>query len=105
MASKLTDLLRRLFSGGRGGGGAATEAGAETVEYKGYTIQPAPERSGGQFRVAGVVRKALPDGEVREHRFIRADTCSTQAEAESFSIEKAKRIIDEQGDRLFQQQR
>ena len=102
MASKLTTLLRRLFAGG-GGGTTEEETAAESVEYKGYTIQPRPERSGSQHRVAGVVRKEFPDGTVKEHRFVRADTCATRDEAESFTVEKAKRIIDEQGDRLFRQ--
>jgi hypothetical protein len=98
MASTITAFFRRLFGGG---GGAPQEPAAASVEYKGYTIQPLPERSGGQYRVAGVIRKEFPDG-VKEHRFIRADTCSTRDEAESFTVDKAQRIIDEQGDRLFQ---
>ena len=107
MASKLGTLFRRLFSGGGGGGdgggGAAAAPPGASVAYRGYTIEPAPERSGGgQYRVAGVVRKAFPDGETKEHRFVRADTCAGRDEAESFTVEKAKRIIDEQGDRIFQ---
>ncbi len=106
MASKLGALLGRLFSGGGAAGGrAGAEPPGEDVEYKGYTIQPRPERSGSQHRVAGVVRKEFPDGAVKEHRFVRADTCAGRDEADSFAIEKAKRIIDEQGDRMFQDPR
>ena len=105
MASKLGALLGRLFSGG-GAAGTAAEPPGEDVEYKGYTIQPAPERGGGgQYRVAGVVRKTVPDGETKEHRFVRADTCAGRDEADSFAVEKAKRIIDEQGDRMFRDPR
>ena len=103
MASQLGAFFRRLFGSG-GGGGADGGPAADTVEYKGYTIQPAPEPRGGQYQTAGVIRKEFPDG-AREHRFVRADTCSSRDEALSFSIEKAKRIIDERGDRLFQEPR
>ena len=39
-------------------------------------------------------------GEVKEHRFVRAETHSSREEAIAFSIAKAKQIVDEQGDRI-----
>ncbi len=47
------------------------------------------------------VTKQFADG-VKEHRFIRADAHGTKDDAEAFSIAKAKKIVDEQWDRLFQ---
>ena len=41
------------------------------------------------------------DGEVREHRLIRADTFQDVDTAASASIAKAKQMIDEQGAQLF----
>ena len=40
-------------------------------------------------------------GEVKEHRFIRAELHPTREAAIAFSIAKARQIIDEQGERLF----
>ena len=42
----------------------------------------------------------MPDG-VKEHRFIRAETYSNRDDAITFTISKAKQIIDQQGDRIF----
>ena len=39
---------------------------------------------------------------VKEHRFIRADTFGGKDDADSFAIVKARQIIDELGDNLFQ---
>jgi hypothetical protein len=80
--------------------GTSAEAAAETVEYKGYRIKPAPQQEKGQHRTAGIIEKDTPDGR-REHRFVRADTFSSRDEAVAFSILKAKQIIDHQGDRMF----
>jgi hypothetical protein len=92
----LMDALRNLF---RSGGGAG-EAAAETVEYHGYRITPAPQRQGSGWNTAGVIAKTFDDG-VKEHRFIRVDTHASKDDAIAFSITKAQQIIDEQGDRIF----
>jgi hypothetical protein len=93
--------LRSLF-GGLGAGSGGDDAGppAETVEYKGYRIKPAPYRNGGIFQTAGTIEKDGPDG-VREHRFVRADTHPSREDAIAFSVSKAKQMIDLQGDRIF----
>jgi hypothetical protein len=57
---------------------------------------------GGQFLTAGIIAKDFPDGR-REHRFVRADTHSSADQAHDFAIVKGRQIIDEQGDRLFNQ--
>jgi hypothetical protein len=98
----LMDRLRGMFGGGRGEGGAA--AAGESVDYKGYTITPAPERTGSGWNTAGTITKAFPEGS-REHRFVRVDTHSSRDDALAFSVTKAQQIIDQQGDRLFESRR
>jgi hypothetical protein len=91
------DTLRGLFSGRPKG---AAEAAGEPVDYKGYTIRPAPEKQASGWNTAGVISKVFDDG-LKEHRFVRVDTHSARDDAIAFSITKAQQIIDEQGDRLF----
>jgi hypothetical protein len=98
MFAKLKAAMARL-GGGSGGEEAAAPAG-EAVEYNGYRIRPAPFSANGQFQTAGVIEKDFPDG-TKEHRFIRADTHPSRDDAIAFAIAKGKRIIDEQGDRVF----
>ncbi|MEK0086189.1 HlyU family transcriptional regulator [Benzoatithermus flavus] len=92
--------LARLFGRGKNAGGAAPADESAAVEYRDYRIIPNPIRQGGQFLTAGTIVKDFPDGR-REHRFIRADTHSSEEEARRFMIQKAQRLIDEVGDRLF----
>lgn len=96
MASFLKDLWAR-FTGEQGG---SHEPEAEAVEYKGFRIRPAPYPSKGQFQTAGIIEKDSDAG-LREHRFVRAETHASRADAEAFAIVKAKQIIDEQGERIF----
>jgi hypothetical protein len=91
----LMDSLRNLF-----GSGGKAEPKHEAVEYRGYQIRPAPQRTASGWNTAGVISKEFPDG-TREHTFIRVDTHSSQDDAVAFSVVKAQQIIDEQGDRLF----
>ncbi len=106
MGSKFTNFLRHLMAPRRK---EATDRESEkavresekAVDYKGYTIRPILYLEGSQWLTAGVITKQFADG-VKEHRFVRADTHGTKDDAEAFSIAKAKKIVDEQGDRLFQ---
>ena len=93
--------LKSLFAGlASGAGASAAAAPAETVEYKGYRIKPAPYPNNGVYQTAGTIEKDGPDG-VREHRFVRADTHPNREDAIAFSVSKAKQMIDLQGDRIF----
>ncbi|NCO87971.1 MAG: hypothetical protein GW886_15205 [Rhodobacterales bacterium] len=92
-------LLSRLFGGKSGGDAPASSGPAE--EYKGYAITPAPIQSGGQYRVAARIEKTI-DGTLRTHSLTRADTMASQEDAMAISLAKAKQVIDEQGDRIFQ---
>ncbi len=99
MRSKFTNFLRHLMAPKRK---EATDRESEkAVDYKGYTIRPILYLEGSQWLTAGVITKQFADG-VKEHRFIRADKHGTKDDAEAFSIAKAKQIVDEQGDKLFQ---
>ena len=97
----LLGSLKSLFGSGDNQGEAAA---ADQVEYNGFQIQPAPERRDGGWNTAGLITKTI-DGEEKEHRFIRVDTHSSQDDAISFSVTKARQIIDEQGDQLFKSKR
>ena len=90
-------FLKRLFGGG---GGAGEAAAGEAVEYNGYRIRPAPFKAEGQFQTAGIIEKDFADGP-KEHRFIRAERHTSADEAATFALTKGKQIIDERGDKLF----
>lgn len=77
-----------------------TSPAEASVEYNGYTITPAPEKGPGGWRIAGTISREL-GGERRVHAFGRADTAPDREAIVGMTIEKAKRIIEEQGDRIF----
>ena len=91
-------FLRDLFSS-RKGAGETTRAEA-SVEYKGYTITAAPEKGPGGWRVAGTISKEVSGGR-KVHQFGRADAAPDREAIVAMTIDKAKRTIDEQGDRIF----
>lgn len=72
----------------------------EPTEHDGHLIYPMPKNEGGQWLTAGLITREI-DGETKEHHFIRADKHSSQDEAASFSITKARQIIDQQKSYLF----
>lgn len=89
--------IRRLFGGGSE---APAAAAANAVEYKGYQIIAQPQKAPGGFLTSGLI-VLENDGGRREHRFVRADTHSSADDARHFTVLKAQRLIDEQGERLF----
>lgn len=93
---------KSLFGGGGGGaaGAGAAEKPGEPVEYNGFVIRPAPFKSGAQFQTAGLIEKEV-GGVRREHHFIRADTHASREEAAAFTLMKARQMIDQMGERLF----
>ena len=87
-----------LFGRGAGAGGAKP---SEPVEYKGYVIRAAPfANNGGHYQTSGVIAREV-DGVRKEHRFIRADSYASYDDAVTFTLNKARQIIDLQGDRMF----
>lgn len=84
--------------GGRGP--AKAEKVSDPVEYKGYVIQAAPYKNNGHYQTAGTITREV-GGERKEHRFIRADAYASYDDAVNFTLNKARQIIDLQGDRVF----
>ncbi len=99
MAPGIGESLRFLFMGASKKQEARPAAEAP-VDYKGYTIQAAPTKEGGQWLTAGVITKDF-DGTLKEHKFIRSDLHADRTSAVEFSISKGQQIIDLDGDRIF----
>jgi hypothetical protein len=91
------DFLRRLFGGGRSADAPDPSSG---IEYKGYRILPLARMQGSQYLTCAIIEKDFPDGPKR-HELIRADTHTSPDDAKAFAVQKARQVIDEQGDRLF----
>jgi hypothetical protein len=87
-------LFSRLF----GGGGSASEPEPEI--YEDVTIHADPINEGGRYRLGARLEKEI-NGEVKTHMLIRADTFASNEEAAEASVNKAKMVIDQQGDALF----
>jgi hypothetical protein len=84
------------------GGGSESAEGkpGEPVEYNGFIIRAAPYKAEGQYQTAGIVEKDV-NGVRKEHKFIRADRHASYDDAVEFSLAKARQIVDQQGERVF----
>jgi hypothetical protein len=91
-------LLKRLFGGSEPK--TVEPVIAAQAEHKGFIIRATPFKEGGQFQTCGVVSKEI-GGEVKEHKFIRADRFATLEDAVSVSLSKGRQLVDEQGERMF----
>jgi hypothetical protein len=89
---------KSLF-GGRAAGPADPPAG-DPVEYNGFVLRAAPFKDGDRYQTAGVIEKEIA-GAKKEHRFIRADSHASYEAAAAFSIAKARQIVDQMGEHLF----
>ncbi|HUZ31612.1 MAG TPA: HlyU family transcriptional regulator [Xanthobacteraceae bacterium] len=72
----------------------------EPVEYKGYIVRAAPYQNDGQYQTAGTIEREI-NGVLKQHRFIRADAFASYDEAVTFTLGKARQIVDLQGERMF----
>jgi len=81
--------------------GAVAAKTPDPVEYKGFIIRAAPYKNEGQYQTAGVIEREI-DGVRQEHRFVRADAFASYDDAVTFSLSKARQMIDLQGERMFQ---
>ena len=81
-------------------GGAESAKVSDPVEYKGFTIRAAPYKNNGAYQTAGIIEREQ-DGVRKEHRFIRADAYASYDDAVTFTLNKARQIIDLQGERMF----
>jgi len=73
---------------------------SDPVEYKGFVIRAAPYKNNGAYQTAGTIAREI-GGVRKEHRFIRADTYASYDDAVNFTLNKARQIIDLQGERMF----
>jgi hypothetical protein len=86
-----------------GGGAKAAKAAAKVsdpVDYKGYVIVAAPFKNNGHYQTAGTIAREI-GGVRKEHRFIRADAYASYDDAVNFTLNKARQIVDLQGERMF----
>jgi hypothetical protein len=90
---------KSLFGGSASAGAAAAKASTPEA-YNGFLIRAEPFKAGAQYQVAGFIEKDI-DGTRKEHHFIRADYFPTQEDAVTFSLSKARQIVDLLGDRVF----
>jgi hypothetical protein len=92
-------FLKKLFGGGSSSG-AAPAAPKRQIEYNGFVIAATPYKESGQWQTCGTLTKTV-DGEVKQHRFIRADRFADEAAASDHAILKGQQIIDQLGERVF----
>ena len=92
----------KLFGGGGGGESGGVSDAGPAEEYKGFKITPVTMPNGAEFQLAGRIEKDV-GGTIQRHDFVRADRFSSKDDAMSMAISKGRQIIDEQGDRIFQQ--
>ena len=95
----MAGLFSKLFGGGGGKPAKPSETSVEI--YDGFEITAMPEKATGGWRIGARIEKSV-GGELRSHHLIRADVIQDREGAEAASVAKAKQMIDEQGDRLFQ---
>ena len=73
----------------------------EPEHYQGFAIYPAATKDGGEYRLAARIEKQIGD-ELKVHHLIRADTFTAADAANDAGVVKAKQVIDQMGERLFQ---
>ena len=87
-----------------GGAGSREPEPADPVEHEGFTIVATPRKAGSGWSTEGRIGKVI-GGEAKEVHFIRADTSTSRDAAIALSVSKARKIIDEQGERVFRASR
>ena len=89
--------LKKFFSGARKGGEPVQP---EPEDYNGYRIYADPIKEAGGYRIAARIEKDF-GSDTKTHMLIRADTISDHGGAIAASVQKAKHVIDQQGDSIF----
>ncbi|MCK5745995.1 MAG: transcriptional activator HlyU [Oricola sp.] len=94
----MTGFLKRLF------GSATNENTPQSDEpdevYNEVELFARPVKEGGQWRIAGEIRKRI-DGTLVERKFMRADLLPDADTAKTATLGKAKLIVDQNGDGLW----
>ena len=91
--------ITRLFGGGDRPEPEAPPPGPAQT-HEGFTIRPAPQQASGGWRIGARIEKEV-GGTLRRHDLVRADVIADREAAEAASVAKARQMIDEQGERLF----
>ena len=100
----MLESIKRFFASATDGVVKDSPAKRSPPEtYKDFVIEPAPRKQGTQWLTAGFISKDGPDG-AREAEFIRSDMFASREDADACALAKARQIIDEQGERLFERQ-
>jgi hypothetical protein len=86
-------LLSRLFA-------KPAPKTPDPILHKSCRIFAQPIKEGSTYRIAARIEKEF-DGHLRTHLLIRADTCTSEEEAVTTSVSKAKQAIDQLGDAIF----
>ena len=92
------NVLKRLFGGNVSGNSTAKPAAS--VEYAGFEIIPRPRQVANGWSTEADIKKTI-GGESKHHAFIRADTSPTRDTAIELIISKAKVLIEQRGDGVF----
>ena len=82
-------FLKKLF-------GSKEPEAPKSEEYNGFQITPQPMDANPGYRICALIEK---DG--RSHTLIRADTLNDIDSAREASVDKAKQMIDQQGERIL----
>lgn len=90
-------FFKNLFGGEKQGQAAKADP---PVLYDGFEIVCEPKTVNGQWQVSGRIEKEI-DGERKVHIFIRADLLPSAEDAARETQRKAKVMIDQQGDAIF----
>lgn len=92
-------FLKRLF-----GGGADKTSAPSTVdgqdEFEGHLIKATLMQSGGEYQIAGSIEKE-EGGELKVHKFVRADKFTNRDDCIAATLSKGRQIIRERGRELF----
>ena len=90
-------LFDKLFSGDNREAGSKAST---SVTYQEFEIRPAPAKESNGWRVQGTIVRGSGE-DAQEHVFIRADACMDRDSAVALTVRKARQLIDEQGEKLF----
>lgn len=101
----MASFLKRLFGLGGGGGeeaGGSPEGAptAKAIEHDGFTIKATPYKDGGQYQLCGIIEKDV-GGELKTHRYIRAEKFAALDDAVEMTLAKGRQIVDQNGERVF----
>lgn len=93
----MVGILKKLFGGGAEPGPAKPAA---ELDYDGFRLIATPVQVAGGWSTQGTIEKTI-GGELKQIDFVRADTSPSRDGAAQMSLDKAKKIVDERGDAVF----